>query len=81
MKTRKVLNLLSKEVQTKILQNTIKDFGGDDPTPAIRFYDFKLKRQFDEYGLCGFFRFDTTPEGPEYWYELSNALVKVILTK
>lgn len=81
MKTRKVLNLLSKEVQTKIFQNTIKDFGGDDPTPAIRFYDFKLKRKFDEYGLCGFFIFDRTPEGSKYWNELSEALVKVTFTK
>ena len=81
MKTRKVLNLLTPEVNSRIFNNTIKDFDLDDPTPAIKFYDFKLKRKFDEHGLYGFFRFDNTPEGPEYWYELSNALVKVILTK
>lgn len=81
MKTRKVLNLLSDEVNARIFNNTIKDFGGDDPTPAIRFYDFKLKRKFDEYGLCGFFVFDRTPEGSKYWNELSDALVKVTFTK
>ena len=81
METRKVLNLLSDEVNEKIFNNTIRDFGGDNPTPAIKFYDYKLNRKFDKHGLCGFFVFDRTPEGYDYWNELSEALVKVVFTK
>lgn len=81
MKTRKVLNLLSKEVQRKILQNTINDFDSDAQTAALGFYQFKLNRKFDRHGLGGFFVYDRTPEGSVYWNELSEALVKVTFTK
>lgn len=81
MKTKKVLNLLSEEVQAKIINNVIDDFGGDSSTAALNFYQFKLNRKFDREGLRGFFRFDNTPEGFTYWIELSNSLVKVIYTK
>ena len=81
MKTKKVLNLLSKEVQRKILQNTINDFDSDSQTAALGFYQFKLNRKFDRHGLGGFFVYDRTPEGSVYWNELSEALVKVTFTK
>lgn len=81
MKTKKVLNLLSEEVRSKILNNVISDFGESSPTTAINFYHFKLNRKFDRHGLCGFFVYDRTPEGSKYWNELSEALVKVIFTK
>ena len=81
MKTRKVLNLLSPEVNARIFNNTINDFNGSTTTAAIRFYDFKLKRKFDQHGLGGFFVYDRTPEGSDYWNELSDALVKVVFTK
>ena len=81
MKTKKVLNLLTKEVQAKILNNTISDWDNDNPTAALGFYHYKLTRKFDRQGLCGFFRFDNTPEGFTYWVELNDALVKATLTK
>ena len=81
MKTKKVLNLLTKEVQAKILNNTINDWGEDNVKCALGFYEYKLNRKFDKHGLCGFFRFHHTPEGSDYWNELSDALVKVIYTK
>ena len=80
MKTKKVLNLLSDEVQRKIFTNVINDW--DEVTSgALGFYQFKLNRKFDRHGLCGFFVFDRTPEGSDYWNELSNALVKIVFTK
>ena len=81
MKTKKVLNLLTKEVQAKIINNTISDWDTDNPTAALNFYQYKLNRKFDREGLRSFFRFDNTPEGFTYWIELSNSLVKVIYTK
>jgi hypothetical protein len=80
MKTKKVLTLLSIEVQTKILNNTINDWDEDHAKGALGFYQYKLNRKFDRQGLCGFFRFHNTPEGSKYWNELSEALVKVIYT-
>ena len=80
MKTKKVLNLLSTEVQKKILHNTVNDWHEDHATGALSFYKYKLDRKFDRHGLCGFFRFHNTPEGSKYWNELNEALVKVIYT-
>lgn len=79
MKTKKVLSLLSAEVNEKVFNNTIKEFGSD--TLGTLFYKWKLKQNFDKHGLCGFFVYDRTPEGSKYWNELNDALVKVILTK
>ena len=81
MKTKKVLNLLSKEVQSKILNNVINEFDDKSTTSALGFYQYKINRKFDRHGLCGFFIFDRTPEGSKYWNELSEALVKVTFTK
>lgn len=81
MKTKKVLSLLSDEVRSKILNNTINDWDNDNTTAALRFFEYKLNRKFDRHGLGGFFVYDRTPEGSVYWNELSEALVKVVFTK
>lgn len=80
MKTKKILKLLSDEVNEKIFINTVKSF--NEPTIGIRFYQWKLNQPFDyENGLCGFFVFSSTPENCLYWNELNKTLLKIILTK
>lgn len=81
MKSKKVIGILSPEVQAKILNNVINEFDDNSTTAALGFYQYKMHGKFDRSGLSGWFVYDSTPEGSAYWRELNEALIKVIFTK